>query len=244
MNDRLKWIKEQKWFYEFRLPDGTTTESYLPEQVRGIHSTREAALRDFLGRPGVGGTNALDVACHEGYYTLVLAEYFAHVFGVDRSSRSLARARAIAAVLERQAVTYAESTVEQLSTEYAADFVLCFGLLYHCENPVEVLRRLASLTRRSLCIETQVLPFEVSGHVEDGASVAQRALHGTFGLCLDYPDNAEGGVSDLALVPSRRALEFILKRVGFTSVEFFEPASDAYEQFVRGHRVIVLAQRS
>ncbi len=124
-----------------------------------------------------------------------------------------------------------------------ADFVLCFGLLYHVENPIQILRKLAALAKRSLCIETQVLPFNLTGSLEDGSYLWQRDLNGVFGLCIDYSESPEGGLTDLSLVPSRQALEFLLRQFGFKTVNFYKPEADDYEQFVRGHRVIIFAEK-
>ena len=89
--------------------------------------------------------------------------------------------------------------------------MLYFGALYHVENPIPVLRKLASLAKMGMYIETQVLPFQITGHVEDGSYLSRRELNGVFGLCADYSDKPEGGLTDLALVPSRDALKILAK---------------------------------
>jgi hypothetical protein len=70
-------IRDRQWFYEFDLPDGTTTSSYLPEEVRGIHTTRLAMLWDGLA-PIVARTpwrdlTVADIACHQGYFATHVA---------------------------------------------------------------------------------------------------------------------------------------------------------------------------
>jgi tRNA/tmRNA/rRNA uracil-C5-methylase (TrmA/RlmC/RlmD family) len=40
---------------------------------------------------------AIDLACHEGFFSMVLAERFARVVGIDRDTVSLGRARRMAA---------------------------------------------------------------------------------------------------------------------------------------------------
>jgi tRNA (mo5U34)-methyltransferase len=243
MNDELNWAKQQKWFYEFALPDGTRTESYEEVPVRKIHFTREKALRNYLSRRDWRGASAVDLACHEGFFSVTLAEYFGTVVGIDKNQDSLAKAARIARLVGRGGIRFENNTVENLGAGNAADFVLCFGLLYHTENTIEVLRRIAAITRRAVCIETQVLPFETAGRIEDGSYLSQRDLHGTFGLCVDYSHGKEGGLTDLALVPSRGALMFLLQQFGFDRIDVFEPAPDDYEQFVRGSRVIVYAEK-
>lgn len=243
MTNELEVVKSQKWFYEFDLPDGTKTESYLPEIARQIHVTRENALRQYLNAFTESRSTALDISCHEGFFSLILAEYFDTVTGLDKNLESLNKARQIASLLGHPEIRFENSSVELWDEKNHADFVLCFGLLYHVENPVRIIRKLASLSKKFLCIETQVLPYEVNGPIEDGSYVWQRDLNGLFGLCVDYSYRPEGGLTDLALVPSRQALDFLLKQFGFRNVTFYKPQHDDYEQFVRNHRVIVLAEK-
>lgn len=241
--DELLKIKQQKWFYEFKLPDGSVTESYLPELAKKVHITREKALRDYLSIHKDKFQSVLDISCHEGYFSLVLKDYFDSVTGIDKNAESLAKAKQISKALKISGITFTKSSLEQWPDKRGADFVLCFGLLYHVENPVQILRKLALLTNKTLCLETQVLPYDMVGKIEDGSYLWQRSLKGLFGLCADYSYRAEGGLSDLALVPSKYALEFLLKEFGFSSITFYLPEPDDYEQFVRGHRVIVFAEK-
>lgn len=242
-NDLLHIIKSQKWFYEFLLPDGTKTENYLPEAIRNIHVTREKVLREFLINRVNDFSIALDVSSHEGYFSIVLSEYFDRVIGVDKNQESVDKARLISNALDVINVEFKNSSVENFGGADKYDFVLCYGLLYHVENPIQLLQKVSALTKKTLCIETQVLPFSISGSIEDGSYRWQRELHGLFGLCTDYSMRAEGGMTDFALIPSRSGLEFLLREFGFRSVEFYVPTAFDYEQFVRGHRVILFAEK-
>ena len=244
-NNELELVKQQQWFYEFALPDGSLTDSYLPEFIRPIHTTREQALRLFLGQFAKTGSaqDALDVSCHEGYYSLVLAEYFGSVTGIDKNADSLGKAKLITSVLGNNKIDYVHTALENWGEQKPRDFVLCFGLLYHIENPVEIVRKLAQLTKCAICIESQVLPVSSQFQIEDGNYKVQRETRGTFGLCLDYPGSKEGGLTELALVPSRDALVTLLELFGFHNIVFYQPAPGDYEQFVRGHRVILYAEK-
>ena len=244
-NNELERVKQQQWFYEFNLPDGSQTASYIPEFVRPIHHTREKALRHFLDSFGKQGhlKDALDVSCHEGYFSLVLSEYFDRVVGVDKNAASLEKAKLITAVMGNRKISYVHTALEDWSETRPSDFVLCFGLLYHIENPVEIVRKLASLTKGAICIESQVLPVSSRFQIEDGNYKALRETKGTFGLCLDYPSSKEGGLTELALVPSLDALVTLLEFFGFANIVCYQPTPEDYEQFVRGHRVVLYAEK-
>lgn len=242
--DKLEKIKSHTWFYEFPLPDGTVTTSYLTPEVARIHTTREKVLRRYLEAGDAHSRNtALDVSCHEGFFSLVLGEYFKTVTGIDKNEGSLALAREMGSFLGRDHVSFRHCPVEDAPDSLKSDFVLCYGLVYHIENPMQVLRKLNALTGRTLCIETQILPFSASCRIEDGYYMNQRDLLGLFGLCADYPTSKEGGVTEYALVPSQDALLRLLRDFGFKRIEIYQPEDGDYEQFVRGSRIILFAEK-
>jgi tRNA (mo5U34)-methyltransferase len=243
LDSSLKSIKEQKWFYEFELPDGSRTESYLDEIARPIHTTREKVLRRHLGSCHENYGTALDVSCHEGYFSYVLADYVSEVIGIDKNAATLDKAKLLSSAMGKNNIQFIHSSLEAWDSDQKADFVLCFGLLYHVENPISVLKKLVELTTTTLCLETQVLPCEISGYAEDGSYRWLRELQGSFGICFDYPQLKEGGLTELALIPSKKAVEFLLKHFGCSSVSFYVPEGGDYEQFVRQQRVIVFAHK-
>ena len=236
-------VKAQKWFYKFGLPDGSVTDVYIPDEVTKIHTTREIALREHLEDFAHKYKTALDISCHEGYFSFVLSEHISAITGVDKNSDTLTKARQMADLLQNNRVNFMNAPVEDLNDNQTSDFVLCFGLVYHIENPVEVFRKVSALTRKTLCVETQILPVELKGKIEDGSSHWQREIHGTFALCDDNSNSSEGGLTDLAVVPSRDAVVYMLKQFGFSEINFYVPKDNDYEQFTRGHRVIVFATK-
>jgi tRNA (mo5U34)-methyltransferase len=239
----LEIVKSEKWFYEFVLPDGTITDCYLEERVRGVHKTREIALRNYLNKKNINRGRALDIACHEGFYSLVLSDYFDTVKGIDKNDDSIGKANLIKDVYCKNCIEFESTSLEDLPSSVNFDFVLCYGLLYHVQNPIEIIQSISKVCSGHMCLETQVLPFQISGKVEDGNYLWQRETKGMFGLFDDYPESKEGGLTRFALVPSRDALVYLLEAFGFVNISFYEPSSDDYEQFVRGSRVIVFAEK-
>ncbi len=55
-------------------------------------------------------------------------------------------------------------------------------------------------------------------------------------------ENREASLDATSLVPSRKALMYLLPRLGFAQVEVLAPPSDANEQLARGCRVIIAAE--
>ena len=212
------------WFYEFDLGEYGRTPSSLPPQVFPIHQTRlemvnRAVGHHFgFGRPDIG---ALDVGCHEGYYSVALARKgVRQALGVDVREESLQKARFVAETLGLGNVCWGEANCEDLGVgDRGSTSCPCsLGLLYHLENPMLCLRNISRITRELCVMETQVVD-EVEGFAEWGSREWIRPYHGVLALIDEsgeyYNENAETGASPMATCPSPKALEFMLKQAGF-----------------------------
>ncbi len=240
----LALVRSRPWFYAFELPDGTLTPTDSDPAVLHLHATRRAHLRAVIeGIPGASRMTALDLASHEGFFTVELARHFGWVQGVELRERSILAAELVTALLGHGNVGYRQMDLLQVPAAeeagLAADFVLLYGLLYHLEEPLRLLRLACRLARRHILVETQVLPFELSGRVEDGSWQWQRDIRGSFGLVEDYSERREGGSADFALVPSLGALCHLMRAFGCAEVRLRPAGEGDHEQFRRGARVIV-----
>ena len=247
-DENLALVKGRTWFYEFELPDGTTTRTDVPPAVLPIHTARRDKLRDIIRRhvPDAANLAAYDFASHEGYYTVELARHFKTVCGYEIRPESLEAAKLITGVLNIANAEYRQADLQRMVYDPAqtADFVLLYGLIYHLENPVHALRLASRMTRKHILIETQIFPYDIGGMIEDGAYTSQRRLEGVFGLAPDYASRREGGSTDIALVPSLNALLFLMRDFGFTTIEVVPRSDPDYEQFARGNRVVVYGRKS
>jgi len=240
----LESIKNRIWFYEFDLPDGSRTKSDLPDAVKQIHESRRVRLREIIEEKVAPHerTTAFDFASHEGYFSIELAKYFGSVTGFELRDESREAAEDITRFLGLSNIDFKKTDLQApsaFSVPEPADFVLMYGLLYHLENPIITLRLASQFSKKHILIETQVSTFDVSGKIEDGHFQWQRDIQGTFVIAADYLSGREGGSTNIALIPSLRALVFLLQSVGFTHTEVLEPLPNDYEQFARGSRVIV-----
>lgn len=248
MQSDENWILERTWFYEFTLPSGKTTRTNIPPEVLKIHTTRLtmmwAVLEPLFG-PRLHRASCIDFASHEGFFSIHLAQRCEFVRGFERNKESLDASRRIAAALGVANLAFLEADVNNLdpSAHEPADIVLMYGLLYHLENPLGVLRKAAALTRRVLLVETQTTVLDLGGNIDWGYHLWQKELHGIFGVVQGDPNTREGGTSDIVLVPSRQALLWMLRKLGFSRVEVVIPPSDAYEQILTGRRIVVAAYR-
>ena len=240
-------VLAQKWFYRFRLPSGRVTEIYIPDEVEHIHRTRRDMMLTEIGplldaKPG--RLTAIDVACHQGWFSIELARYCRSVIGLEYQTRHVDSARLMAECLGVSNASFLQENVETMPAgRYdPADIVINFGLMYNLENPIGVLRRCRELTKRILLVETQTTILDLEGAVNSGHSADINYMHGYFGLFSGNPTNIDGSASDIVFYPSPKGLCWVLKKLGFSQVEILRPPLGAYQQLATGKRIMVAAR--
>jgi len=174
----------RKWFYNFNLPSGLMTESYLNQQVIGIHETRERMMRQIMGqifKSDFASVHCIDLACHEGYFSFKLAQMGCKsVLGIDARKKHIDDAVFLNQIYEHPNVSFLEGDVQGgVPTNEQFDFVLMFGILYHLENPIGALRLAYRLTRVVCLIETQIAP-NLTGVMDWGSCRNQNRLLGAL----------------------------------------------------------------
>lgn len=153
---------------------------------------------------------ALDVGCGLGDFSQFLSELGFRVAAVDGRAENVAEARG----------RYANINFQQADAEDLAaaglgnfDLVLCFGLLYHLENPFRAIRSLCAATEKVLLVETMCIP---------GSEPTM--------YLLDEGVAEDQGLNYIAFYPSEPCLVKMLYRAGFSYVYLFQklPADQLY----------------
>jgi hypothetical protein len=241
-------VLARDWFYRFALPSGAVTGSAHAPDILAIHDTRwamaEAALRAAFPE-GAARASAVDLACHQGWFSLKLRDFgFGSVHGIDARQRHVDDATLVASAMGASQVGFSRGDVHGLSPAIVGthDLVLCFGLLYHLENPVGALRVARSLCRRLCLIETQVAPGQ-GGVVDYGSYRFVKRIEGSFVIVdeTDETEESEASTLGISLIPSLEALHFVLRKVGFSKVDVLPVPEDGYEQLKYGKRVVLAA---
>ncbi len=242
----LDALRRKEWFYRFELPNGEVLPSRTPAHIADIHPTRLAMLLRALEPVTANGWNtltAIDIACHQGYFTSHLARKGCReVLGVDARQEHIDDCSLIGRAYGLNNLRTLRSDLFDLDPGRIGQFdiTVLFGLLYHVEDPVGALRVARALTRKVCVVETQIAPG-LNGYMDWGSHQYVKPIQGSFAV-IDESDEFHGpemSVTGICLCPSLDALMWIMKKVGFARVELITPPADAYEQHRYGKRAVV-----
>lgn len=239
--------------HKLDLPYGLST--FLPGKMRReIENTRVSnlvkhafpALLDACGG-SLAGKRVLDVACNCGGFSFAAAERGAdHVLGFDVVDHYLEQAGLIKRANQVDTVEFRNLDIEKLDPDDIGQFdvTFCFGILYHLENPVLAMKKLADVSSDIMLVDTTVM--------KDGLldRFRRRPL-----WAMNFPEAAtrDSQDSSTSLWRVERRVQFkpnvegvveLLKFLGFTTVERIKPTASGLEKrFYKGRRVAFLARR-
>ena len=178
----------------------TTAPVFDQRHYELLNRARGEVVRALLGElmEPLGLRTAIDVGCGLGYFSGFLQSLGLEVIAVDgRPENAAEAARRFPAIPFR--VMNAEDP--QLRSLGTFDLVFCFGLLYHLENPFQVIRQLHAMTRSLLLIEGMCVPGDAA----------------TMEL-LDEGPIDDQGLNYVGFYPSEPCLIKMLYRSGFPFV--------------------------
>jgi SAM-dependent methyltransferase len=137
----------------------TLSKAFVFDHPRSaaIVEARQALVRKLLPQfsAALELRTALDAGCGVGYFSGFLRDLGLEVMAFDARPENIEEARR-----RNREVAFHVADVEDPDTGKLGsfDFVLCFGLVYHLENPVRAFRNLQALTRKLLLVESICLP--------------------------------------------------------------------------------------
>jgi SAM-dependent methyltransferase len=176
-----KWLFDRQW-------------------TRDFTAVRQKFVAEFLAkiRPQIEHGSALDVGCGVGDFSQFLSGLGFRVVAVDGRAENSAEARK-----RYPNITFRTQNAEELDAAELGSFdlVLCFGLLYHLENPFRAIRQLFAATNKILLVESMCAPS-----TEPIMELLDEAVAEDQGL--DY----------VAFYPSESCLVKMLYRAGFQFV--------------------------
>jgi tRNA (mo5U34)-methyltransferase len=169
-------------------------------EYRELIEAREQTIRRMARKlkPALGLSNAVDAGCGVGFFSQTLAECGFNVCGFDARAENVSEARR-----RFPGIPFEEADIEDHAIPGLGrfDLVLCFGLLYHLENPLRAIRNLRALTEKCLLVESMCLP-------EERCTL----------LLREEPHQDDQSLAAVACYPSEGALVKMLYRAGFAKV--------------------------
>jgi FkbM family methyltransferase len=180
---------------------------------------REETIRNVLRRvsPFLGLHTALDAGAGVGFFSQTLIDCGLNVCGFDGRAENVAEARRRFPHIPFEQADLQDRRILELGK---FDLVLCFGLLYHLENPLLAIRNLRTLSEKCLLLESMCVP-------DDKPSM----------LLREEPRAVDQSLTDIAYYPSEDSLIKMLYRAGFPLVYRLTPLPD-HDDFrdTREHR--------
>jgi FkbM family methyltransferase len=170
------------------------------KEYRALIAARGETIRRVVSRlkPAMGLSNAVDAGCGVGFFSQTLAECGLNVCGFDARAENVDEARRRVPGIPFDQADIEDCGISQLGR---FDLVLCFGLLYHLENPLRAIRNLKAITEKCLLLESMCVPE------------GKPAL-----LLRDEPRQDDQSLTDIACYPSEDSLVKVLYRAGFARV--------------------------
>jgi len=155
-------------------------------------------------------SNAVDAGCGVGFFSQTLADCGLNVCGFDGRGENVTEARRRFPHIPFDQGDIEDDLILQLG---GFDLVLCFGLLYHLENPLLAIRNLRALTEKCLLLESMCLPGEKLSM-----------------LLRTEPRQEDQSLMEIACYPSEGSLVKMLYRAGYGEVYRVMPLPD-HEDF-------------
>jgi tRNA (mo5U34)-methyltransferase len=199
------------------------------------------ALLDVFGG-SLDGLGVLDVACNCGGFSFAAADRGAsRVLGFDIVPRYVEQAELIRRALGLEQTEFRLMSIDDVTPESAGTFdvTLCFGILYHLEDPIGAMRRLAEVTTSAMLVDTNITRVRF----------AHQPL---WRMNFPPPPSASRGRTGewrserpvVQFSPTAEAVEALLRFLGFARVDRL-PASggDLEKRYREGTRATFLAVR-
>jgi SAM-dependent methyltransferase len=186
---------------------------------RPVQSESRDARMEFIRRvitlwkQDLGLSSALDLGCGVGDFSAMLQGLGLDVTAADAREGNIAEARNRHPGINFQVADAEDPSLSRLGK---FDVVICFGLLYHLENPLRAFRNMGALTSKLLLLESMSIPEE------------QPLL-----FVLDEPAGDDQSLRAVSCYPSEGAMIKMAYRAGFPNVYQFRKLPD-HEDFRAG----------
>ncbi len=228
VQERLAFVSRERWFRLVVQRKKRSRERGFFDQYPRFFSTSETraepnrlnqryrALIEW-NADIIRGRRILDIASHDGRWSLPAKQAGAeYVLGIEARQHLVEAARG---TMREYGISGVEFTQGDVMLELDRleprkfDTVFCFGFLYHTNEHLAILRKIARLKPSSIVIDTAI-----STHNSNLIEVREEDTIRDCGAATAETGNSYTIVGK----PTKAALELLLKAVGFPSVRYYD----------------------
>lgn len=195
------------------------------------------------------GKRVLDIACNCGGFSVEAAKYESDfTLGIDMMDQYIEQANFIKNSLQLDQVEFKKMNVDQISESSVGlfDVTFCFGILYHFENPIDAMKRIASVTKKYMLVDTKILlpPNSESSFFKKPIWEMDLPLVSS-NKSIDSTTSKWRSKTPVAQFnPNENAVFKLLEFLGFSKVEKLSPLQNGLEErYYNGNRCTFLAVR-
>jgi 2-polyprenyl-3-methyl-5-hydroxy-6-metoxy-1,4-benzoquinol methylase len=210
--------------HNIHIQDGVYTIG--PRVIRDEFRLRRLVqcVLDLFGG-SVEGKRVLDLACHEGLFSIEFARRNAKCLGIEGREANIEKARFVKNALSLENLDFVQDDVRNVSVERYGTFdvILCLGILYHLDVPdvFAFIERLGEVCQHVCIVDTRI-----TLHPKERVTYKNATYHGVRGDEHDPGDSQSTKLARLwasldnvdNFYLSRATLCNALAHAGFTSV--------------------------
>jgi hypothetical protein len=126
----------------------------------GFWTSIEKTLNLFVP-PSAGERSKLrvvDLGCLEGGYTVQFARMGFDTLGIEAREENIEKCNYVKANLSLPNLNFVQDDARNMAKYGPFDITLCYGLLYHLNDPIEFLKGLSASTKKILLLNTHFAP--------------------------------------------------------------------------------------
>jgi len=239
--------------HDVALPCGLRT--YLPEASRQERERTRLqclidhawpALLDACGG-SLRGLRVLDVACNCGGFSVAAANSGAdYVLGFDVNDHYLEQAQFIKKALNLRNVEFRKLPLESLdaSVQGTFDVTFCFGILYHMENPILGMKKIAAVTDKLIMVDTSVLRVPYLHRLIKWPLWRMQIVPAAEESATNISTSRWRRNDHCQFRPNAPAVKELLQFLGFSDVIQLKPQAEGLEKrYYNGSRVTFIGRR-